>query len=282
MTTDRDLWALTGAARVTQGLDDLAKFALAQVSAQARDAFTSASTSTSDERRPGRLAGAPNPVAAAMVQALCDHDDATVEGLVSDLFAVGVSAETICLDHLAPAARHLGHLWETDRLSFTEVTFALAHLHRVLRDLPQPTHRGPMRLDKAAMIAAIPGEQHTLGSVMAANLLRRDGWDIALLVGLDHDVLVTRLCSDDRPIIGLSCAGVHTLPALVRLANAVIARRPGAHLFISGQIAAMPARLHGLSRPVPLAASFEDAQHIMSEALSQCEASACMQSAQAR
>ena len=45
---------------------------------------------------------------------------------------------------------------------------------------------------------AVPGEQHTLGVMMAADLFRRNGWDVGLLIGVDHAEIVERLERDDR------------------------------------------------------------------------------------
>jgi methanogenic corrinoid protein MtbC1 len=91
--------------------------------------------------------------------------------------------EDVCLDHLAPAARCLGEWWETDRLPFTDVTMATARIQSMLRRMP--TGRGHIAAfaGNGAVFCAVPGEQHTLGVMMAADLFRRNGWDVGLLLG---------------------------------------------------------------------------------------------------
>ena len=187
-----------------------------------------------------------NPCAAAMAYALCDADDAAASLLVDDLLRAGLSVEDLCLDHLGPAARHLGDLWDRDRLPFTEVALATARIQALLRRMP-PTRSTPsLTHSKSAVFAAVPGEQHTLGVMMAADLFRRNGWDVGLMVGLGHDELVNRIARDDRPVIGLSCSGSHSYPALRRLLSVLARTRPSAHILLSGQVVIDAERIEDL------------------------------------
>ncbi|MGP1356300.1 cobalamin B12-binding domain-containing protein [Roseicyclus sp.] len=178
-----------------------------------------------------------SPLAIALARALCDDATDTADLLVADLVEAGLSVEEICLDHLAPAAKCLGEWWETDRLPFTEVAMATSRIQAILRRMPLGA-RGRHRrsFQRGAVFCAVPGEQHTLGVMMAADLFRRNGWDVGLMVGLDHGDILSRLERDDRCVIGLSCSGAHSLAALDRLMTALRAVRPDARLILSGQI----------------------------------------------
>ena len=68
--------------------------------------------------------------------------------------AAGVSQESLYLELLAPAARHLGDLWTEDLLGFAEVTLGLGQLHRVLRELSPAFESGPIqpRQDRRALL----------------------------------------------------------------------------------------------------------------------------------
>lgn len=223
-------------------LDDLARAALARLCAQSRPAAVSRDA----------LSVLGDPLAAAMAFALCDDEDDTANILVDDLLAAGLSIEDLCKDHLAPSARRLGTLWDQDRLPFTEVAMAAARIQSILRRLPAARAvRGGSR-GRGGVFAAVPGEMHTLGVMMAADLFRRAGWDVSLLVGLTHDELVARLARDDRPVIGLSCSGDHSYPALRRLLAAIGNARPDAQILLSGRIIADAARIAAL--PVPIIA----------------------------
>jgi methanogenic corrinoid protein MtbC1 len=221
-------------------LTDLAKTALARLCAQTDEA--------------GAAGGAAHvlgdPCAAAMAFALCDPEDASANILVEDLLDAGLSVEHVCRDHLAPAARRLGVLWDQDRLSFTEVAMATARIQAILRRMPNG--RAILRPTKGlgAVFAAVPGEMHTLGVMMTADLFRRRGWDISLFVGVAHDELMTRLIRDDRPVVGLSCSGDHSYPALRRLLAALGNARPDVHILLSGQIISDADRVAALPVPV--------------------------------
>ncbi|NKX43207.1 cobalamin B12-binding domain-containing protein [Roseicyclus persicicus] len=191
-----------------------------------------------------------DPCAAAMAYALCDEDDAAASLLVDDLLDAGVPVEEICLDHLAPAARRLGELWDRDRLPFTEVALATARIQSILRRLPAGRGNPGAADGRGAIFAAVPGEQHTLGVMMAADLFRRGGWDVSLFIGLSHDELLARLSRDDRPVIGLSCSGDHSYPALRRLLAALAKARPDAQILLAGQILKQPDKVADLPAPV--------------------------------
>ena len=212
--------------RDLSGLEDLVSRAMARLT---RD---SGAGTVSQEARLAMQ----SPVATALAHALCDDASDLAEQMIEDLMEAGLSVAEVCLHHLAPAARCLGEWWEVDRLPFTEVTMATARIQAILRRMPIGRGAPRLRAVKGAVFCAVPGEEHTLGVMMAADLFRRDGWDVSLFVGLDHDELVTRLSRDDREVIGLSCSGVHSAPALEEVILSLRALRPDARLILSGNI----------------------------------------------
>lgn len=128
----------------------------------------------------------------ALVGALLGPDPAAAAACVAGCRAEGVAAETICLELLSGAARHLGDLWVEDRCSFTEVTLAAVQLHRLLHDLA-PGGRdgaGEAAADGGAeqgvgagaaglaLLVAAPGEQHSLGLSMLSDFFRGAGWQV--------------------------------------------------------------------------------------------------------
>lgn len=92
----------------------------------------------------------------------------------------GASVEALYLDLMAPAARHLGQLWEDDVCDFTDVTIGLGRLQQILRRL-SPAFLGEcedFRRGRRALLMPLPGEQHTFGLLMVAEFLRRAGWEV--------------------------------------------------------------------------------------------------------
>lgn len=242
-----------GCAGQTTDLTDLAQRALARLCAQMQD--------RAPAHRAHDVLG--DPCSAAMAYALCDSDDTAASLLVEDLLDVGLSVEDVCLEHLAPAARRLGDLWDRDRLPFTEVALAAARIQALLRRMPPGRVAPSCHHAKGAVFAAVPGEQHTLGVMMAADLFRRNGWDVGLMVGLTHDELVSRIARDDRPVIGLSCSGSHSYPALRRLLAALGRMRPSAHILLSGHVVQDADKLADLPAPVTIVADMMAAEAAM-------------------
>ena len=112
---------------------------------------------------------------------------------------------------------------------------------------------------KVATFVSVPGDNHKLGVTMAADLLRERGWDIRLLVGMDHDALIDELAADAPTLIGISTGGKRSLPALLRLIVALrIATRP-ARILVCGQIADDDFQLVGVSGADSVARDFETA-----------------------
>jgi methanogenic corrinoid protein MtbC1 len=174
------------------------------------------------------------------VTAVLGPDDAAATAFVATLLADQVRIEAIYLDLLAPAARDLGQRWEEDECSFVDVTVAMGRLHRVLRDLSdafrndgaQPAQAGQV------LLTCLPGEQHTLGLIMVAEFLIRDGFRVH--VGspwVDADLL-DLLRDEWFDVVGVSAGCEHRLTTLSheipRLRAA--SRNPDVRVLVGGQV----------------------------------------------
>jgi methanogenic corrinoid protein MtbC1 len=110
---------------------------------------------------------------------LDNHAGAAAE-YIEELRAQGLSLETIYLDVMSPAARHLGVLWEEDTVDFTAVTVGLWRLQQLMYALSPEFHDDDARgvHVQRALLVPVPGSQHTLGLLMVAEFFRRAGWDV--------------------------------------------------------------------------------------------------------
>ena len=97
------------------------------------------------------------------------------------LLQSGVTPEALCLDVLAPAARHLGDLWLQDECHFVDVTIGVARLHQALRRLAPlvRARAGRAMRVRSILMVPVPGEQHHFGLAMAADFFRRAGWSVS-------------------------------------------------------------------------------------------------------
>ena len=183
------------------------------------------------------MAAMPSPHVTAMAYALTAPHDDDAEGLVNDLLEAGLTLDEVCFDHLGPAACELGEMWDQDRLPFTEVALATVRLQALLRTLPRVISAMPSLPERGAVFAAVPGEAHTVGVMMAAEYFRRKGWDVTLFLAMEERELVARVADDDRQIVGLSCSSLQSRPALRALVSALRAARPELRIVLSGYLA---------------------------------------------
>ncbi|MBT8414327.1 MAG: cobalamin B12-binding domain-containing protein [Boseongicola sp.] len=173
---------------------------------------------------------------AQLCHALLSEDDADGVRFIQTIETDGATIEVVYLQYLARAAQMLGTWWENDQISFMSVTLGTSRMYAIMRSMQ---HRFVVRktgAKRSALFASVPDETHTLGVRMAADLFRRDGWDITLKLGLTHDELVAHVEGSDAVLIGVSAAGEHSIRALSQLVIALRISNPNAKIFVSGNV----------------------------------------------
>ena len=110
------------------------------------------------------------------------YDDDAVAKFVDNLIAKGTSVESIFLDWLTPAARHLGELWESDSSDFATVTLGMSRLQRILRQISESFLEDEKVVlgGESALLTTVPGEQHSFGLSMVSEFFRRAGWNLCV------------------------------------------------------------------------------------------------------
>ncbi len=150
-------------------------------------------------------------------------DDRPARASIEAMRLRGIPVETLFIDLLALAARHLGELWEEDLCNFADVTVGVGRLQQAMRDLsPGLVTRPPSGSTlRRVLLLPSPGEQHTFGLVMVGDFFRSAGWDVAggPVMSLDIEAVVRREWFD---VVGFSLASEVHLP---RLAPAIAAVR---------------------------------------------------------
>jgi methanogenic corrinoid protein MtbC1 len=200
-----------------------------------------------------------------LAHALIDTDDAIAPQLILGLRTGGKGAEAIYIAHLAAAARLLGDWWEEDRVRFSQVTLATGRIFAIMRGMKHMFEPVALVEGKSALFASVPGEDHTLGIRMAADLFRKEGWDITVKTGLDHDALVEQIEQTPARILGLSMSGKHSFEALSRLVLAVRISAPHLSIFLSGQSVDENMHLLELMEFDGISSDVEDAKERLSE-----------------
>jgi MerR family transcriptional regulator, light-induced transcriptional regulator len=142
--------------------------------------------------------------------------DAAVQ-FVKDLIDQGETFQRILLDLMAPAARELGELWESDRMNFAEVTLGVARMHRILREFDGvPEHMwSKAGAGRHALLLPVPGEQHTFGLRLVQEFLLRESWSVTNRPVESPELLKFVIRNGHYDIVGLSLSGETNIDAFL-------------------------------------------------------------------
>jgi len=132
-----------------------------------------------------------------------------------------ISSETIIDTYIPAVARLIGEAWCLDQMSFAEVTIGSARLQAIVRDLaPNISADTVNPLNTASVVIVVrDGEHHTLGAVIAANQLRRNGISVQLMIGAGDTEIVRTIAAKDFDVVAISASSgetVSTVSALIR------------------------------------------------------------------
>ena len=180
----------------------------------------------------GRASGALAALARSVVQRLALRDVATDrvtdEAIVASIarallvsYPVGMGAlrqdlrrarisDTDLVDIYFPeVARFLGCAWADDQAAFTDVSIAVARMQAMLRDLGRAwTSNTTAEPCSATVLVVLPrGEQHSLGVMLMAGQLRRQGVSVRLEIGPSEEDL-RRLAQEryfDCAMVSVAC-----------------------------------------------------------------------------
>ena len=153
----------------------------------------------------------------AFATVVMESDIGAARAFIDALRDRGVSLESVFLDLMAPAARHLGDLWVEDRCDFMTVTLALARMQQILRGLSASD--GTFEAEdygKSALLITVPGEQHTFGLFMVGEFFRRGGWEVWGGAPDGEDSVIELLMDRWFDLIGVSVSQDSSLPGLQR------------------------------------------------------------------
>lgn len=116
--------------------------------------------------------------AAHLYKALVRHDEARSGEIFKEVLS-SFDLKTICTQVLTPALVEIGEAWYRGDIRITTEHFASAYLRGKLLNLLQayPSRRGAAYI----LIGGAPTEQHEIGALMLAVLLRSEGYRVEYL-----------------------------------------------------------------------------------------------------
>lgn len=120
----------------------------------------------------------PSNYAKQLYQALIRHNENQASDLLRQAHSL-FNLMTVCMEVLVPALREIGESWYRGEIRVSTEHFASAYLRGKLLSLLQAY---PARRNAASIIiGCAPMEQHELGSLMLAVLLRSEGYRVEYL-----------------------------------------------------------------------------------------------------
>lgn len=154
---------------------------------------------------------------------LVGNDEDAPRAFVVTMRSQGFSLDSLFLDLMAPAARHLGELWLEDLCSFADVTVGLCRLHGILRGLGASDWSDPLERGQSwrVLLAPAPGEQHIFGLAMAAEFFRRAGWDVRESLRSSSADLARLVLEQHFDVLGISASCESHLNELKDMINTI-------------------------------------------------------------
>ncbi len=177
----------------------------------------------------------PSPEQVVEFALLCINSDLQKsEAFVHDLINNGKSAESIYLNLFAPAARHLGTLWEDDVCDFIKVTIGLVQIQTITRKLGNSFNdkRTLSASGPKALFSPVPKSQHTLGLLMVSEFFRKEGWQVWLEPSPIESNLFSTIANESFDLVGLSIGTKEELNDLTDLISRIRAASYNPSVFV--------------------------------------------------
>lgn len=128
----------------------------------------------------------------------------------------GLTLDDLYAELLEPTARHLGELWNNDKLDFLDVSIGLNSLQRLVHFFVGLDRIPAYDQQRRALIVTVPGEQHMLGNTIVQRFFRAAGWHVCSQPIVHLDDLTAIVSNEWFAIAGFSLATDRNLDSLSR------------------------------------------------------------------
>ncbi|MEM9755995.1 MAG: cobalamin B12-binding domain-containing protein [Pseudomonadota bacterium] len=151
--------------------------------------------------------------------AAADPEDG--KAAIDEVLGDGLPIDDV-IDHVLPAtARLLGERWANDDLSFAVVSIASARLQETVRMLRARAGQRPSGDRGRALLIVPRTETHTLGVIVAADQLRRQGISVDFAIAPHSREVAARVRSGTFKLVGISAAGRRSLANVKELVGTI-------------------------------------------------------------
>lgn len=158
----------------------------------------------------------------AFAELLITFDATVAKRFIDAQVSSGHAVPDLLLDLCAPAARELGAMWLRDECSFCDVTIGLSGLEQVILHCAGPAGsvRQSSSVDRSALLAPMPGNQHVFGLLIVKELFRRSGWTVRSPAANERNAVLDAVRSTRYSVLGLSVGSANDLQACRSLVKA--------------------------------------------------------------
>ncbi len=139
-----------------------------------------------------------------LARLLAADDTAAADALAAEICTGGdpISAAVSLFESTAEA---LGELWVADSCDMLDVALALCRMQSMLRQMGATAPLPPLNFGSARVLAVpMPGEEHHLASVLAAEALYRTGSDVTLEFPADDAALGAMLAAESFDLLHIA------------------------------------------------------------------------------
>ncbi len=157
------------------------------------------------------------------------ESDDTVRRFLTEAVEDTGSVETVLVELLAPVARRMGEMWETDECDFVEVTVVCNRLQRAIRRLASQFRHSASGRGVSILVTALPHAQHTLGLLMVAETFTRAGYEVSL-----GDPFVPGVDPDGFDVVALSVTRSEESAAAEMMVRRLRELAPDAMIIVGG------------------------------------------------
>lgn len=126
----------------------------------------------------------------------------------------GLAMETLFLELLEPAARHLGQMWDNDECDFIDVTLGVARLQKLLATFNGSHVLPDLDTRRQVLLAMTPGDQHYFGASMVERFLQSAGWTVEIAFDRTAAEIAHAARAEWFAVAGLTVGSERSLPAL--------------------------------------------------------------------
>jgi methanogenic corrinoid protein MtbC1 len=171
--------------------------------------------------------------------ALIVAEDIEQARAVADRIVVQYGGREALLDgFLAPAARLLGEMWDRDECDFLTVTLGVYRLDQIMKETATAGSAGVLESfhEFRILLLPAPGEQHSFGLGMVADVFRQGGWCVRSGPAVTPAQLLGLVRDEWFDVVGLSVATDRHLKGLAGCMRALrhASCNPNVYLMLGG------------------------------------------------